>query len=481
MKKLSAIIMFLILSITTVYAELTVSGSVGAGVIALKGSNVKDKGELDSMRAGSSYLSGQIEVSAQDEAEKFGGFVKFSAELVPRRVEDPADLNKLFVDSWTWKAAAWWKPFYFTRIQLGHIEEFAMTDIVGWGYHANDAESYVISPKESYAGDYFSQSAGFYAGTGTNWLGATLTINPIYGLYINIAIPFGLGYRFERDPQEYLNNPGDQINDYLGRDEQDIASRVYLFTHAQVSYELWNIGRIAFTFAGNGDGTLELYPTSYPDTFLRYQGQDLNFRQIYKSNSPELYASFFLTYLEDKGIGLNVGFAYTMPAETADGTVTYNAPMEAGLGFSFGSEKRGIKARFAVSFGGKLTRTTDSSTVNEPVMLGFGVLPYMTLGPCKIHLNVGISYKFEDEYMTETIPYTVKAVGNSAAFGWYANPYVTFSFGSGTFFAGVQLECDGLKYTGHKTKKQGYPNAAGAIEGTEVIEWRVPVGIQFAF
>ncbi|MCL2479642.1 MAG: hypothetical protein FWF22_09075, partial [Treponema sp.] len=183
MKKLFAVFIVFAVLIPGVFAQIDISGSVGGGVTLLKGSNVR----TDVLQTGN-YLSGSIEADGTDDADSFGGTVKLNAEA---STTDPA--------AWSWSAAVWWKPVYFVKLQLGYIDDFAQTDIVGWGYHANDAESYVVSPQNNYAGDYFSDTTGFYSGTGNGWTGFSLSITPIYGLDINAAVPFGRGAEI-RDP-----------------------------------------------------------------------------------------------------------------------------------------------------------------------------------------------------------------------------------------------------------------------------------------
>ena len=472
LKKLSIIALLITLPAAWIFAEIEFSASVGAGIIAAKSSNVIG----DTIHAGSSYLAASIEANAQNEKDTFGGLVNISAELFPNSDEN-TDSSVRFVTSLSWNALVWWKPFYIVKFQMGFIEDFGLTDIIGWGYNANDAENYVVSPKESYAGGYFPQNTGFYGGTGINWVGAALTVNPLYGLYINLAVPFGLGYYFQWD----IDENGAPLS--TGREDQDNASKVYLFTHAQIVYDLWKIGRFAVSFAGGGDGTLKLNDEYY--NWMNNPAQIFNLNYIKTVNASSIYTSFFLTALDHLNLGVNIGFGYTLPAKTNDSEITYYSPVEAGLGVSWGTDSFGVKSRFALRFAGKARIKTGDITLKQPFMLGFGVLPYYKIGPFKIHLNTGISYKFEDEFMDETT-LDISKVGNSAAFGWYVNPYVTITVGSGVFFAGFQIESDGLKYVlieGNDTGNyiRASPNAAGNLEGFIFFKWRIPIGIQFSF
>ena len=444
MKKLFALAVLFTFAAAGVFAELTVSGLAGGGAGLVKGTNVNG----DEIRT-DYYLTGQVEASAQDENDTFGGSVIINGES--SNSSDPV------FNSWDWKALVWWKPIYQIRLQLGVIDEFALTDIVGWGYHANDAEEYVVTAKSNYVGDYFPQGTGFYTGTGSSWTGLTLATTPVYGLDLNLAVPFGM-----KDI-----NGGIVLNPK--------ASDIYLNSVFQAAYTVWGIGRIAVTLAGRGDGKLD-YSDPYTPGYAYNPADPLTFF-LMKSNSPSVYGSFFLTALEQMGIGVNAGFAYTLPAEDKDKKIIYHKPMEAGLGLSWGTDKYGIKARMAAIFGG-YAESTGAEMLNEALMMGFGILPYYSIGICKIHLNAGISYKFADQYMDDNLDiYTVE---NSAALGWHLNPYITVKAGSSTFYAGIKVQCDGLKYVGLKTKTQEEP-VNGIQEGLPIIEWGVPIGIQFEF
>jgi len=463
MKKIFAVLAVYTVLASGIYAEINIAGSVGGGATLLKGSNVR----TDVLQTGS-YLAGSIEAEGVDEADSFGGSVKINAEA---STTDPA--------AWAWSASVWWKPVYFIKLQLGYIDDFALTEIVGWGYHANDAETFVVSPKNNYAGDYFSDTTGFYSGTGNGWTGFTFSATPIYGLDINIAVPFGKDKEVK-----------DPITGIITQKVK--AVNTYMYTSAQIAYTLWGLGRLAFSYAGAGDGKL---------TFLRDEENKIetvggrpydpltDSLQLYrvKSQAHSIYGSFLLTAFEDRGFSANLGFAYTMPAKYGDTTVTYNNPLEAGLGLSFGTDRMGIKARIGVSFMGSISRN-DSDVLHEPLMLGLGLLPYTGFGPFMFYLNAGISYKWPDEYMIQTANIyepgygKVVEMGNSTALGWYLNPYMTVTIGSGRFYAGIQVESDGLKYVG--TDKQNISSIRDGLDyypGQTIIEWGATVGILFEF
>ena len=464
------------------FAEITVGGSVGAAAIMAKGSNVNG----DDVRAGNKLLTGNIEASAQNETDTFGGSVQIQVQTVPPGApaanDDPfaygTDTINTDFQPWSWTASVWYKPAYFLQIQLGVINDLALTEIVGWGYQANDADDYVIAAKGNYVGDYLPATTGFYSGTGQNWTGLTVTLSPLYGLDISLAVPFGKNYYYDT---------------VMKGVQQPAAGDVYRYSQAQVAYTLYDFGRLAVSFVGGGDGQIKFMNIIDSGQLMDTLGQlpydpvqDGLVFDYFQADSSALYASFLLTALENWGIDLNIGFGYTFPATTTwystydslNYDISYNPPMEAGLGFSWGTANYGIKARAAATFGGT-AQMTGQDTLNEAIKVGFGILPYYSIGICRLYLNLGISYKFADEYIDSTT-FKVQQVQNSEALGWYVNPYLTVTIDSAKFFAGVQVETDGLKYVGLKQRFQYWPTS-GVQQGVPVIEWSVPIGIMYEF
>ncbi|MCL2834790.1 MAG: hypothetical protein FWD78_16595 [Treponema sp.] len=478
--KYLAVLMISLLLVSGLYAEINVSGSVGGGITFIKGTNLNG----DLLQTGS-YLSGSILAEGIDENDNFGGTVEINAEA---STIDPA--------AWAWTAAAWWKPFYFMKVQAGYIDDFALTDIVGWGYHANDAESYVISPLNNYAGDYFSDTTGFYSGTGNGWMGFSLSVTPFYGLDINLAVPFGTSStRIDK-----LSPLGDNIKDPLTGNDMLFykAEDAYLHTSAQIAYTLWGVGRLAFCFVGGGNGELvfpkevltgdDFTPESYDPTAADQPDGIMLYSML--PNAHSIYGSFFLTAFEDKGFSANLGVAYTLPSKTSNKLITYNAPMEVGLGLSFGTDQFGIKTRMAASFLGYAYRSAYGSNpasgiLYEPLMVGLGILPYAGFGPFMFYLNAGVSYKTEDQYMNDGDG-KVYRILDSDALGWYANPYMTLSIGSGRFYFGIHAESDGVKYLGFKQETVTISTVKGdgmvdSMPGRTVIDWGISAGILFEF
>lgn len=451
MKKLSLVFMLFAVLASGVFADISVFGSVGGGATLMKGSNVR----TDIIQVGN-FLSGSIEASGSDDGDHFGGSVQISAGA-----------SSVDQFSWAWGANVWWKPLYFFKLQLGDIDSFALTEIIGWGFHGNDAETYVASPKNNYVGNYLADTTGFYTGTGGNWSGLTLSVSPIYGLDLNIAVPFGRGGE-KIDPITWIIT------------EKYKAWDAYLYTNAQAAFTIWGVGRIALSFAGGGNGKLELFEYNLLSQIVDYvPANGFKLYQV-KPNAHSIYGSFLLTAFEDLGFSANIGYAYYFPAKNDTHGITYHTPMELGLGASYGTSKWGIKMRVGLSFGGKavIKSSLYDATVKEPFMLGIGILPYYNFRALSIYLNTGITYKSDEIYLNgagQTI-----TIGNSKAVGWHINPYVTFTMGAGRFYGGIQIESDGLKYVG--VDKQNITSFSGdSYPGQPIVEWSIPIGLLFEF
>ena len=478
MKKLFIVLVIFLVFGSGVFAEITVSGMAGIATTLARGTNVIG----DDIRAGN-YIKGTIEAGASDENDTFGGSVAVSVESTPLYDQLLGTEEDPLAKPWSWRASAWYKPNYKWMIELGFINSFAPTDIVGWGYHANDAEDYVIAAKGNITGEYFSQTTGFYSGTGDTWTGLAVSWTPLYGLTFNLAIPFGRMLTHVGTIDETFD--GNTFPTPVNRDVMGKIEDVYLFSHAQVSYNFYSIGTLALTFAGGGNGKVRFIDTRDTQNIKPLNPiTDAFGFDDFIPNASTVYGSFLLTALENKGFTLNLGLAYTLPTKSSEIDLTYYSPIEAGLGISLGTAKYGVKARFAGTFAGKAA-IAGGVTFNEPLLLGMSIMPYFSVKMVKFHLNAAVSYKWEDEYMYSYNQITT--VLNSAALGWQINPYITVTAGSARFYAGFAIECDGLKYVGLRARRQQAPtetsSGSGVWEqrGTPIFEWYVPVGIQFDF
>ena len=493
MKQLWAFLVLFTLITTGLFAEIEITGVIGSGSTLIKGTNIESEERklpddtIEIVKPHdflvSNYFTGYLEGTFQDESGNVGGMVRIG-------IDSTTEVQTLIA-----RANGWWKPIPFLKLQVGFIEDFGVTDIVGWGYHANDADEFVVYPKNSYAGGFLSDTTGFYSGTPATWLGTALTFNPLKGLTFTVAAPLGIpaGRAMSYEAlAEKITLAGPTLMGYV----QPQAYEIYQRAQAQVTYDIWGIGRAALSFSGEGDVNLLEYHGDDP-TLIRYSFYPAVFPMM-GANVSTIYASFFLTLLEDLGVYLNAGFEYTLPYKakfTLDDDekvdVTYNMPMAAGLGISWGTAEYGVKARIGATFGGNAVME-GADTLIEPVKFAIGVLPYYTLGHFRFYLNAGISFKPEENAIDATGgTYSAKVLDDTAAVGWHLNPYITFSAGIGTFYAGFQIGTDGVpyrrEYLGDDFSIRSHHPVAypldeyGNMNGTRIVEWGVPIGFQVMF
>jgi len=408
LKKAIAFSIFLVLITCGAFAQISFSGLVGAGATLLQGT--LDEG--DSFFT-NSFLMGRLQVRGQNGDGTFGGSLRVMAG---GGSIDPV-------------ATAWWQPNQYIRVQLGFVDAFAVNEIVGWGYNANDAEEYMSAAGYNYTGNIFPRSTGFYVGSYGN--GAALSITPVNWLAFNFLVPYRLATTRYED--------------------------VYLYSHAQTVFTFGDVGRLALSFTGAGNGKLQVYgPAEAP----------LDYDEVL-SRAPTAYASFLLT--ANDYFDLNIGGAYTLPATEEARRITYHSPAAAGFGFSFTYGRFGLKSRIAATFMGSI-RANGRRTVNEPLKIAFGILPSFDFTVFKFFLNAGASFKAEEEIMDYN-GYVSKSKGSSVL-GWHVNPYLTKTVGSGTFYAGVRIETDGIKYA------SGSRDTIDLEYGKPYIHWGIPIGIQ---
>ena len=377
MKKVFMVLMMVSISAIAL-ADISLSGLVSTGVTLVEGTSDKDDGF-----GANALLFGRVQVRAQNEDGTFGGLVRLRASL---------NSNVDCVYSW-----AWWKPLDIVRLQIGFIDSFAVCNIVGWDFNSNDSEDNNIASAGYSYSEYreLHRATGFY--NGTWWTGAALSLTPLKGLALNLAVP---------------------LEGLLDDGEEHKAADVYRGTHAQAVYTIEGVGRAALTFKGRDD------------LYIDY----------IRGDASTLYGSFFLFALEN--MGFNVGVAYTFPIKiNENGTKgTYSAPVATGLGFSYGFGDFLLRARFAATFAGSFE--ADGVRTGDPFRLGFGVIPSYDFGILKLHLNTGILF-----------------VNDSYAFGWHVNPYITKTAGPGTFYASVRVESFGAKGDGNPKIHWGIPIA----------------------
>jgi hypothetical protein len=393
MKKLFAISLILVIAASAAFAEVTVGGQAGIGVTVISGDSAEDSALKASGRGG-----GRVDVIYANDEGTFGAFVR-----VKPLNWDGSEVKNLYATG-TDRVFAWWQPLSQLKLTLGvdGNGQFGLQYIVGWGWHANDAEDFVAS----YNGYGFTRGAWSFGGFGG--FGAVLTLTPIDGLAINVAVPY--------------------------KDSGAEAPDVYNQMIGQLTYNIADVGEIGVTY-DSGAG--------YRD---------------WSANDPgAVHAQFYLTAIQN--LQLNIGLKYTFAGTSifATGTeVTTTPPITAGFGLNYNiSDTIGVKARLAAGFAG--SEKTGDNTIDDPLQLGFDLMPYFDLSILKLNINLGIEYTDEQKNGDTVIA--------KSAFAWYVNPYITKSAGGGTFYAGFELYSDGVKDSDDKT----------------VIKWGIPIGIQVGF
>ncbi|MDR0410351.1 MAG: hypothetical protein LBH75_00035 [Treponema sp.] len=409
MKKLIAISLVLTLVAGAAFAELTIGGQAGLGVTVISGDNgdnsvlgvnsFKPETGNGNGNWGQGH-GGRIDASYTNDEGTFGAFV---------RVKPPATYA-----SGTDRVFAWWQPLSLLKLTLGvdGNGQFGINYIVGWGWHANDAEDFV-----AWHGYGFTRNAWSYGGWDT--FGAVLTLTPIEGLAINVAVPY---------------------------DKTKEAAEVYNHMVGQLTYDIADIGQIGITYT-SGAGYRDWGPGN----------DDMGIPPGDGTYDPgAVHGQFYLTAVES--LQLNIGLKYTLSGKIGDVTIT--PAIGAGFGLNYNiSDTIGVKARLAASFAGSFK--ANDTTLNDPLKLGFDLMPYFDLGILKLFLNLGIEYTDKKETYNMGNG-EVEKEDDSQLFKWYVNPYITKSAGGGTFYAGFQLYSDG------KAKDA-------------VIGWGIPIGIQIGF
>ena len=418
MKKLIAISVVFALVAGTAFAEINVGANAASGVILAKSNG--EKGD-DEIKAAVGRHTARITASGQNDEGTFGGQVFVFAEL-----------GEEYYNQWWWGndafAFVWWKPIDLVKLQLGHNPwgDIDCKQIVDWGFHASDAPDVGMHNPYGTGDNSLGQDTGFYGGFGA--FGSLLSLYPVEGLAINFAVPFFDG---------------------VGRE-------VYKKFHAQLTYDISGIGKAAISY-------------THDDNVL-----DITNKIFTHSN---LYASFFLTAIDNMELNIGLAFPFPVSETTGEGDfeikTTWSEPLAVGLGFSFNAtDALNIKARLATTFAGNATtvpKKGDTVKVNAPFQLGFNILPSYNLDIVKIFFKAGIMYTGESEDINNEGK--VEKVKDSSAFGWHINPYVTKSMGAGTFYAGLVIESDGIKGSAKDSDNKD----------KSAVKWSIPLAIVFGF
>ena len=377
MKKIVAISVMFALVAAAAFAQPTVGGQFKAGATLFTGSTAKDVSQDLNFYAGDPAAIAADPNGYKTETEKFDELGRDI--LAGGRI--PGDgtegyLNLKFGDaemggsirfyarsagSYHGESAfafMWWRPSELFRIQIGHNPDadWGAANITGWGFNG-EAQDFVALDQDTgdfraWGTPYGQNDSSFYVARRTGFYGgiksthAVLTsLYPIEGLTVNIGLPFG-------DITDG-SNAGKSNN--IGR-----AADKWLRLHAQIKYDLEEVGSIFVTYEGQGQAQNmvkerdlnakgQWYETDDSKNWGVKDGEtDEYLNPVYRVEAPKLWLSFFGNKLVD-GLAFDVGFGFQ--PQTADGNTP---PIEIGLGASYNiNEEFNIKLRTGAKLAGK--------------------------------------------------------------------------------------------------------------------------------
>ncbi|MDR0708241.1 MAG: hypothetical protein LBF60_10300 [Treponema sp.] len=410
MKKFFIALLALALVAGNAFAELSWAG-YALNAVTLAAGSTEDNSDIT---AGNGlYGLGRIQVTATNDDGTFGAYVR-------------TGVNTGSGGDWGYRSYAWWKPISQFSVKVGFIGDLAIHYVVNWAFHSSGAPDTV-----AYGG--WGRAGGWsFDGEPT---GALVTLAPIEGLSVKIAVPYA-GY------------PGPE------------AAEIYNHIIGQVTYDIANVGQIGVTYQ-SGAGYREGATTPGDWEWVRKDPAtstvDVDEGEWKKSadttgdptkDPGKVFAQFHLTSVDK--LDLNVGLKYTFAGEYGEDAAkkSVTPPIVAGFGAAYAvSDTFGVKACFHADFAG--SSKTGSVETKDPFKLGFDLLPYFDLSVCKVFVFMGVDVAIPDE-------------GDDSTFDWFFNPYITKSAGGGTVYAGLQV----------------YSDNSGA---DTIIKWAIPVGLDYSF
>ena len=456
MKKLIAISVVFALVVGAAFAEISFGGTVFGKVDVVKGESGKDAYD-EAKPIGVGGGMGRVDASANAESEdgSFGGFLRFRAGG--------------YGDGAQGWGAAWWKPIDQVKFQIGNNPDgiFDTTHMTRWGFYQVAGDVGVVAENHAWSGFpvwgtylLFSDYV-FYGGTGD--FGAYLTISPADLLTFNIGLPYADGpaadvyKKILLQAVVNLDSIG-QFNLTYQADKGYKEGKPGTGGTADVTYyEVFDktSGTISWLPAppAPGDDTKVVLRTQKGAPGTPAKG----YIEGYNESPGKIFASFYLSMIED--LGIDLGFSFTLPGKTADGKETRKDidPLGIGLGIQYGAGQFGIKARVLTALGGKYY-TTGTDTEDMPIALAFDVLPSFAINDnLTAFLSDGIELYDKDKDAKDP---------EQAVVNFHINPYVQYAFDwSKGLFVGFRLASAG---TDNKN-----------VDAT--MSWSVPIGLYFAF
>jgi len=451
------------------FAETSVGGVVFGKVNVAEG-NTKKNGPDETteyVKTSGDNARIRVEVSGQNDEGNFGGWIRLGAGTYDGGVGAAA--------------YAWWKPLDLLKLTIGNNGGDGFFGGVDgptrWGFYQAAGDLKIVDESYLFGRNWVEPIpvGAFYGGF--NKFGLVITLTPMDALEVNIGVP-------------YSSSAVD-------------AEDLYLKTEAQVAYTIDGIGKVALSFDGGRgvvnakkgtqgkpgdwyikpDGTVTWVTTEAaskddfdPNGELVKTGLGITPTTGGKSGfeDPSRVLLYFgLTMIEN--LGIDVGFAYTFPL-TTENSIKKSYPIYAGLGASYTMGQLGIKARVQGKFlESEIGDWSGAKKSEKGAVVIFDVLPsYAVSDNLTAYLAAGITYTGVGKYDGKKDQEEVdgKLEDKKATIGWHIDPYLSYSVGPGTFYAGINLSSSGAKTSGKD---------AAIGKGKTYIDWAIPIGLIYNF
>jgi hypothetical protein len=455
MKKLIAIAVVFALAAGAVFAA-----DVGATVDGLINVVQGDNEENAEAMASGKMNNIRLQASGQNEEGTFGGWLRVDA------INTELDQGTLTGHNWEKNAVryfnafgnVWWKPIEQLKFLIGgNPDGLFDTGIVSqWGFYqvAGDltgehGNAWGGGNEGGFIGPNYRDA--FFGGWDKE--GAVITLTPIDGLEVNLAIPF---ISELRDDINAVESP---------RRGEDVYKKMVV----KAAYNIDGIGKFALTWDGrkydfsgaSGEAFGAWGWDADGDGKVDYQRKKLG----------QLYGYFELTSIENLSVELGLGLpffqksVYNNAIPGGDDAMVSPFEMYVGLGAGYSAGAFGVKARLLMGFGSYTSSDTDVlKNGQDAFKMMFDLMPYYAINDTlTAHLSFGMGFKgdsYSDGESRDDAP-------NFAA--WHIYPYITVKGGwwAPNFYAGLKIKADGKSISTDADKAK--------------VVWEVPVGIHFEF
>jgi len=468
MKKLIAISVILVLLTAVAFAETSWGGAVFVNATLAEGNTKPGPAGAD-ITTGLNLSRLRFDGSASNDEGTFGGYLR--------------------LQQGDFSGFGWWKPIDALKIQLGDNADgqWDPTNIVGYGFwEAASGWGVGIIPE---GGSYFGGTS-FYGGIGK---GLLLSITPLEALAINIGIPLANGA---------------------------LVKDTYLSSDIQVSYNIDGIGTVYVTYDGgaghkdwegpkNGKD-VEYNTPGDPTSGVKTPGYATTPAKPESNDPGSVFLSFDLSAIENLGLNFGVGYKFgykNIGAGTVTGTGTdadpyvitandnkaddwkENGALAIGLGVSYNiTDQFGLKVRVQAAdllAGGSnewdVAGVAASRERKDSINIGADLLPSFAVSDAfKIFLAAGMRFDTAAVTTAKAGSVTTTTTTNSSL-DWYAQPYISYSAGPGTFYAGFRLAGTGERAGEVKSEGGGSSTTTKSVTSLSSVAWSIPIGIAISF